>query len=257
MAISYVAVGGFDSHFRHGGHVKKAIYVFLFLVLILLPTNAGIGDIKLEMIQSPGIRFTDSWTFIIDGSVSLWFTELQTKCRLLKKSEKAFRYATSFPTDSMKFNVFLFAGDSLTERHAYRDWATGLPDEFKATRKWMSDNIGGIGGRLGLYSHGIESIRLSLYQKQKNLTILWITDGGFTSACYTGDYSKIDKVIAEGQAWRLLNGYSKAIIVTIGIENRHYLAGGKPSDKICQAYLRKIGTENLGGYWYVSSEHAK
>lgn len=238
--------------------MKKFIFLLLLVLLPFLPSHAGVGSISIQEKIPPKVRFTENWTFIIDGSSSLWTENLQTSCKLLKKSEKAFRYATRFPTDGMMFNVFLFAGDAKIERHAYRDWAAGYPDEFDATRAWMSRKIGWRDDRIGLYSHGGVSISEALRQKKKSLTILMITDGGFTSACTSPpSWSEIDQIIRKEQAWRVANGYGQAIIVCIGIENLHYFGGNKPNNDLCQIYLREIGTRYSGGYWYVTSEHAK
>jgi len=231
----------------------KRFLVFLFVLMVLIPSFAKPGAITITEVVPPKSRMSTQWTFVIDGSSSLWTEGLQTKCSLLKKSNTAFQYATSFPTDELDFNIFLFAGDANKEKHVYRDWAPVNPNEINKARAWMTDNMGPY--NLGLYSHGGKSIELALKQKIGTLSIIIITDGGFTSACYGKGFKTIEDIIIEGQNWRLLNGYSKASICTIGIENRHYFGGGKPDDEICQKFLKKIGSDYYGGYFYVSAEH--
>jgi len=98
---------------------------------------------------------------------------------------------------------------------------------------------------------GAKAIEKTLRLKKKHLTIIIITDGGFTSACYGHGFGKIKKVIKEGQKWRVKQGWGKAVICTIGVENKGYTAGGKPTDKECQAFLRKVGKKYGGGYCLV------
>jgi len=177
---------------------------------MLIPSYAKPGDITISMVTPPRVRFSTRWTFVVDGSSSLWTKNLQAKCKLLEKSNAAFKYATSFPTDELKFNVYLFAGGAWNEKHAHRSWAPANPLEFRKTRIWMTKNMGA--RKLGLYSHGAKSIELALKQKIKGLSIIIISDGGFTSACNGAGYGKINKIIIEGQRWRILNGLGKAVI---------------------------------------------
>ncbi len=244
----------FESHRKHGGYMKRLLF-FLLILLILVPSHANPGDIFIDMVERPSERFSNNWTFVIEGSVSLRYEPLQDTRKLLKKSQTAFKYATSFPQDECKFNMFLFAGDYQKEIHVYRDWGPFTPEEVKKTQLWMTNNIGA--PHMGIFSHGAKSIGLALRQKLKNLTILIISDGGFTSACDAKGFGLIEKIISDGQKWRLLHGLRQAIICTIGIENKHYYAGGKPSDKDCQNFLKKIGKQQHGGYWYISTEHPK
>ena len=166
---------------------------------------------------------------------------------MLSKSEFAFKTATAYPSDELIFCAYLFGDEN---HHKYKKWQTGNPNTFKDMINWLRKGA-------GTFSYGDKSIGLALREKVKKLTIILITDGGFTSACYDKGFSAIENTIRNAQIWRNKNGYGEAIIVTIGLENKHYYAGGKPKDEDCQNFLKKIGTKYGGGYWLVYVEHPK
>ena len=103
-----------------------------------------------------------------------------------------------------------------------------------------------------------------------------LTDGGFTEAAghrhpdkkkaakidelalsgryvQTGSFEVFDKAIQRGQAWRKKKKLQPATIVTIGIQNDDpdWGISVKRPDKECQAWLRKVGRQYNGGYFYV------
>jgi hypothetical protein len=104
-------------------------------------------------------------------------------------------------------------------------------------------------------SYAAGALNAALRQKVKKLTVIIISDGGFTECGYkpaVATLKPINNVIASAQKWRIDKGYGEAIITTIGIEN---LVGWpsypKPSDKMCQGWMRSIGTNGHGGYFFV------
>jgi hypothetical protein len=155
-----------------------------------------------------------------------------------EKAHKAFLVATQFPTDELNFCMYTF-NDQGVDR--FRDWARASPEEFKAAHNWARKKW-----QRGVLSYAGAAIKKALHQKKHELTIIIISDGGFTEG-----YQKIKNIIDQGQDWRKKNGYDPAIIACIGIENLYYRTGGKEPDYINQQWLHDIGEDNDGGYSYI------
>lgn len=227
--------------------MRKLLIMALFLFTFLFPSSGDVGDIKMSEIISPIEPLSTRWTFIVDGSSSLWYKPRQNTCKMLNKSRLAFILSISQPSDDLKFSIFLFGDKNYFK---YKKWQS-----LDLRKKPLDNLLKWLQKGAGTFSHGKRSIELALHQKITNLSIILITDGGFSSACYGRGFDEIEKTIIDSQAWRLANGLNMAIIRTIGLENRHYTAGGKPNDVDCQAFLKKIGTRYHGGYWLVTAEH--
>ena len=161
--------------------------------------------------------------------------------------QKAFSTVTQFPTDELHFCIITFSNKG---QERYRKWVQASKNEIKKANRWIYK-------KMGVSSFANKAILKALQQKKKALTVIIITDGGFTEACYNRGFSSTYKTIRGGQNWRAKNGYREAAIVTIGIENRNYMHGGKPSDKKCQAFLKKIGKKWNGGYFLVKKRRKK
>ena len=237
--------------------LKKLLIVLAILsILFTVPLYAK-GDKKkltpkpeheMLMIVRPEARFSNRWCFVVDGSSSIWYKPGR---HTIASIQKAFGDATLYSSDELWFCMYKFHN---LNQEKYKKWVQATPESLKEAEDWINADS-------GIYSHGKKSIQLALRQKVKRLTILIITDGGFTSACsknrnpvgagYLGDFSEINQTIIDGQKWRVLKGYGEAVICTIGIENADYFAGGKPNDKNCQAFLLKIGKKYHGGYFLV------
>jgi len=206
-----------------------------FLATFLFSTIAFANTIDnkyiMTMRSEPTARLTNNWAFVIDTSHSMGLDRI-------KKAHKGYLVATKFPTDDLKFCVFTF-NDRGVDR--FRKWRPASPDQFKKAFKWVSHKW-----QQGVLSYGAVAIKKALHLKRGKLTIILITDGGFTEP-----FETIKATIEEGQKWRSKNGYSKAIISVIGVENLYYRAGCKKPDHICQEFLQKIGIRNHGGYFYV------
>lgn len=243
--------------------MKKLLIILAILsVLFTIPIYAKgkkknkITPLEHEMLTvvRPEARFSNRWCFVIDGSSSIWYKPGRHTIRSI---QKAFGNATLYSSDELWFCIYKFHNQG---QEKYKKWVQATPETLKEAEDWINKDS-------GTWSYGKKSIQLALRQKVKRLTIIIITDGGFTSACgknrnpdgtgYLGDFSEIDKAIQDGQKWRVLKGLGEAIICTIGIENADYFAGGKPNDKNCQAFLMQIGKRYHGGYFLVRKKKSK
>lgn len=251
------------SHFKH---LSIALLVCLIVNKVLASDPPNWEDYGMQMVVPPKLcnndecpgqcnvdRLTNRWAFVIDTSASM--------AGVFPKVRLAFQEATQFPTDDFKFATYLFNSQN-NER--YQDWTEGSIDAFNNTDNWVTHQP-----HPGVLSFGGRAIRWAItgwapeldkntlitgngvYKTEEKLTVILITDGGFTESCRTNDMTDINNAIEESQQWRLNNGYPRAIITVIGIENLYYRAGGKRPDEECQRDLREIGTRGCGGYFYV------
>jgi hypothetical protein len=173
-----------------------------------------------------------NWAFVVDGSNST--------SRVVGTLLAGFNTVVSFPEDQLKFCTYLF---SPAGYYKYRPWKKADMDgiEFARTNRWIRRNI-------GVNSYGNLAIRAALLQRQKKLTIIIISDGGFSE-----NFSTIKKTVNTWQQWREDQGLGRAVIVSIGIEN-HLSRLSKPpypkdTDAVCQSRMRQL--EYKGGYFLV------
>jgi len=228
--------------------------LLLLLLLFAFPTfsnsqsqpNKKVTKIEhvFEWGVDPKARLTTKWVFVVDRSSSLWH---KPDRGVLKGLRQAFKFATQYPEDELSFSIYKFHDKN---KEKFRNWKHASVKEFKKAEKWIMEGH-------GIYSYGKEAINKALRQKVKELSVIIITDGGFTSASSGRGFGAVQQVIENAQAWRIEKGYGEAIICTIGIENKDYFGGGKPDDKVCQEYLKKIGSRYNGGYLYVRKKSAK
>jgi hypothetical protein len=200
------------------------------------PRYAAAVTGKLVMIEKvrAKVRLTNRWCFVVDNSDSMK--------GVFGLAMSGYRQLTRFPNDDLRFCVFSFGNLS---QEKYLPWQWASPVAFKKASDWLHKNR-------GTYSHGLRAISKALQLKEDKLTIFLVTDGGFTSACTTPpNFGPLVRTIRAGQAWRKKKGLGRAIIVTIGIANPGYRLANKPSDRVCQAWLRRIGRTHGGGYHLI------
>ena len=218
------------------------------------------SDTEFLIIESPKSRFTKDWVIIVDTSDSMQSVSA--------KALRAFRTATSSPTDEFKFCAYVFNDFGMEKRS---EWFEASIESFDAIEKWILNKK-----NAGVHSHGRVAIKKALQTQREELTIIIISDGGFTSSSKGHGFHSMRSTIDECQQYRANNGLGRAIIATIGIENRHYSAlcpaccnhpgaehnyalpdmwrtnkGYKLSNEKCQSFLREIGTKHNGGYFLV------
>lgn len=228
------------------------------------PVGVGPGGMLpgVEIIDPPTSRFSKNWVFVIDGSDSM--------AGIFHRALQGWRSVTQDPTDEWRFCVFAFSDASRTR---FFDWRPATPDDFKAAEAWVEHR-----NQQGVLSKVREALERALRLDSPTLSIVIISDGGFTSASDGRGFGTIRSVIAEGQGWRHLNGLARATITTIGINNPHYSAwcrrcvldsrtsrphdysipdqplsniGQKASNPDCQAFMQEIGVRYHGGYLLV------
>lgn len=217
--------------------MRKGLLILCLLPsLVLASPPQKKAAYRMTMVNPPAVRLTNNWAFIFDTSHSM-------KQDRVAKAHYGFVNATNHSTDEWKFCVFTF-NDHGVDR--FLDWEEASVDSFKAAHKWSNKPR-----QRGVLSYANAAIKKALHLKTKDLTIILITDGGFSSSAGTDGLVKVKQIIADGQAWRQKNGYGKAIIACIGIQNLYYRAGYKKPDPICQRGLQEIGVANSGGFFYV------
>ena len=182
---------------------------------------------------APKARLTKNWVFVMDTSHSMQ--------GVFDKSRAAFIHATSSTTDELFFSVITFNDPGMTK---FRDWQPASEREFREATRWVEREM-------RVLSFGQQAIEMALHQQRRELTIVLITDGGFTEACEGRGFGTMRQTFADGQKWRVDNGYGQALICALGIENIGYTNGHKPPDADCQAFLREMGDLYNGGYFLV------
>lgn len=218
--------------------MKKILQKTLFALFLFASIMFAQESVRFETISEPGARLTTSWMFVVDTSASME--------RCFEKSRVAFLEATKCPTDELKFGVVTFNNEfnqevmKLDVNGDFRtNWHPATVDNFRKTEEWIR-------GHCGVRSFGAKAMKIALSAPRKNLTVVLISDGGFSDG-----FTAVDSAIESTQQWRLNNGYGYAIITSIGIENLYYTAGGKQPDADCQAFLKGIGEKWCGGYFLV------
>lgn len=219
--------------------MKKILQKTLFALFLFASIMFAQESIRFETISDPQTRLTTSWMFVVDTSASME--------RCFEKSRVAFMEATRCPTDELKFGVVTFNNEfnqevmklDINGGDFKSNWHPATADNFRKTEEWIRAHH-------GVRSFGAKAMKIALSSPRKNLTVVLITDGGFSDG-----FAAVSDQINETQQWRLNNGLGYAIITTIGIENLYYSAGGKQPDADCQAFLRGIGERWHGGYFLV------
>jgi hypothetical protein len=220
----------------------KTVVGFLAILLVSSISPAGAADepvYQWKTVIKQKARLSTRWAFVVDTSDSI------AGQGLFGGIIQAYRMTVQSPQDELRFCMYAFNNEGC---HTYRKWEQASPDAFNDAVKWLYKKE-----NQGTMSFGVRAIGEALTQPQKGLTVIIITDGGFTEG---GE--EVKKRIEEVQKWRVLKGYGRAVICTIGIENmlcRPYYP--KPSNKTCQGWLKDIGKKGEGGYYYVYKREEK
>lgn len=217
------------------------ISLLVFLLVLTIPIGAQDSTHKMEMKVAPAYPLSNHWIFVVDGSDSMR--------GVFDKVKRSFSEFKEFQADEVYYAAITFDDPSM-ER--FREWERGSPDTLDEITKWVNVRER---NRIPVNSYGIRAIQMALEQSEEELTIILITDGGFTEVCrHNGDFSVISNVIESGQQARVNRGLSQALICSIGIENKHYTAGNKPSDERCQEFMASVGSQWGGGYFLISEK---
>lgn len=243
--------------------MKNTIFAAILLLLFISPVVAQDRskskpiEVVAELKVNPEpYSVSHNVIFLVDASSSI-----NRNKYAVAKFNAAWKIITNeIVSDHIYFRTYVFHDKGMFNR---TKWAEGSPRDLKKSYKWIKNNT-------GIYSWGLEALVAALRDKnpldknpasQKRLTIVLITDGGFTEASdkdengRTGSFKVLDRAIATTQASREKDGLEPATIVAIGLENKAaditYGTSVKRPDKECQAWLAKIGKKYKGGYFFV------
>jgi len=246
--------------------MKHLLLALLMVIFCSVPINANkpkpkptakpdktLSNLSFTTIVKPKTRLTSKWAFVIDTSSSTW--------KVFTKTRKAFVEVTSYPTDELEFSMYTF---NHKNNERYRGWTWASEKEFIKADKWVYNPK-----NRGVLSYGARAIQWAIkgmapiidkygiirgmgpHDTRVRLTVIIITDGGFTENRRTNDATDIRNAIESAQRWRIKHGYPRALIATVGIENLYYRANHKRPDAACQKDLKLIGIEGQGGYYYL------
>jgi hypothetical protein len=217
----------------------RAILIGLLVFMAMLLPAQGAPDVKvtIKMVNEPTQPLTTQWCFVVDNSRSMK--------DVFYKARGAFLHAVELPGDQLEYAIVSFNNQGVDR---FREWEWASADSFEAADRWIRENP-----RRGVMSYGATAISTALRQPKDKLTVVLITDGGFTEVSRAGgDWGVIRRVFEEGQQWRANNNLPPALVTCLGISNPAYRAGNKPPDEQCQAFLSEIGQRFGGGYWLVT-----
>lgn len=225
----------------------------LVLALVLLPTLTSvqanspdsppvqqIDDYDMvPVVWNPEWHHTKHWALVVDTSHSIFGTITGVKQDRFRKMLFAIKHFGG--SDHIKFCTVAFNDEATVASVHYLKWMPGSPENFHKMEMWLNKEE-----NQGTMSYGGAAIARALRQRVKDLTVIIISDGGFTEE---GGYIK--ELIKLEQQNRVNNGLGKAVICTIGIENHTPPGYPKPSDETCQSWMKEIGNTGRGGYFYV------
>ncbi len=227
---------------------NKILAAILFLCLIF-PAYAHHGTEFVEMVPTKFV--SNNIVFVIDGS-----STMRNSKGLKPKFYRAWQSITSkLAGDEWYFSAYLF-GDKGKEK--FYPWvaAGGKRSVAELTKlyKWStkSRDVRSFGNAaLSMAIKGRNPLNKNKMM-YRTLTVILITDGGFTEAIGPTGYSSSYQAVANAQQWREGRGLFEATILTIGIENKIYWSSKvKRPDAECQTFLQTLGTKYNGGYYLV------
>ena len=253
----------------------------LLIIFILLTNLSWAQDIKVvEKVRPKPFAISHNIVFIVDAS-----STINKYPEIAKKFNKSWDIIVNqFASDELYFRTYIFH-DAWRERRT--KWIdAGGPQglrQFARAKKWIKANT-------GTFSWGTKTLRMAMRERNpldknpgtnRRLTIILLTDGGFTEAsdggtspdiilkstlakhsyARTGSFEVYDRLIAQEQKSRVNRGLEPATIVAIGIENtladEKYGTGVKRPDSECQTWLSKVGKKYHGGYFLVRKEKTR
>jgi len=251
--------------------------------LIFLTTLCGAQEVKvIQKVAPKPFAISHNVVFLVDASSTI-NNYGDAKAKFSKGWDII---VDKFASDELYFRTYVFHDIGKERKTKWVD--AGGPDglkKFAEAKEWVQKNT-------GMYSWGLKALRCALREKNpmdknpssaRRLTIVILTDGGFTEAAgnksekstkdiinsplkdhiyrKTGSFKVLSEVIEYEQARRVANDLAKATIVTIGLQNliadREYGPSVKQPDFECQKWLKKIGSQYNGGYLFVWNEEAK
>lgn len=229
--------------------MKSRIIALITSLLLALPVSAHHNTEFVEVV-SPKFVSTNI-VFVIDVS-----STMRKSKGLKSKFYRAWQNITDKLTgDEWYFCAYLF-GDK--NREEFYPWtAAGGPQSKRELQKLYRETL----KSKQIKSFGEKALSMAIKSQNpldnnpsmsRTLTVILITDGGFSEAVGPMRYHSTYDSVIIAQKWREDNDLFEATIWTIGLENKIYWSSKvKRPDVECQAFLKKLGTKYNGGYCLV------
>lgn len=206
-------------------------------------------DYTVTMKVAPKEALSERWVFLVDGSDSI--------STVLPKAMAGFRETVNYTGESLKWTCILFSeewprvyyGENAVKffvphNHDEFNWFIASKKNFGNLQRWIGKNIT-TNSKVHL------ALKTALTIDVKNITIIFITDGGITEACHDHSvqlfvngnriierdtrFDETNELINTWQEWRKKRGLNYALISCIGISNGHY-------SWMCKACSQKLRT---------------
>jgi hypothetical protein len=230
--------------------MRNKILTLIFSLFLMTSVSAHHNTEFVEIIPTKFV--STNVVFVIDGS-----STIRNSRGLKGKFFRAWSNITKkLASDEWYFSAYLFSDKG---KEKYYDWrpAGGInkgPKELAKLYRWII-------GNKQVRSYGNKAMSMAIKNKNhlnknqmmaRTLTVILITDGGFTEATRSARYKPCYEAIVKAQAWRKANELFEATILTIGLENKIYWSRDvKRPDSECQEFLKKVGKKYNGGYYLV------
>ncbi len=266
------------------GFKKFLIGIFFILLIGIAPAHQGDDFIippdkkpvtksktvtqAVIVVKPEPFAISSNIVFLVDASSSI-----SNSNDIKKRFNKAWDYITAqFAMDELYFSVCVFHDKGKSK---FRPWvhAGGMQGikEFAKAKAWILKNT-------GLYSWARKALGKSLrqinhlnknYNERMRLTVVIISDGGFTEAAKyipktkkvkgknvkESYYKPIWDMIVSSQRWRISRGMAQASILTVGITNKYaWSYSVKRPDSECQDFLKAVGKSYGGGYVLIKDK---
>ncbi len=229
--------------------MKNKILALLITLFLALPAEAHHNTEFMEIVPTKFV--STNIVFVIDGS-----STMRNSKGLKGKFYRAFQsISDKLAGDEWYFCAYLFGNHDNEKFYAWR--AAGgkkSKSELYKLYRWSlaSKQIRSFGNKALSMAVRSENPLNKNKMMSRTLTVILITDGGFTEATGPTGYSASYEAVVVAQGWRKDNELFEATILTIGLENRIYWSSKvKRQDAECQAFLRTLGTKYNGGYYLV------
>lgn len=216
----------------------RLMMALALLVLFAAPVGGQTESTQVTMVSAPTRRFTTHWVFLVDTSYSTH--------KVFNKVKAGFFEALNSKIDELYFSVITFNNE-----YDQDEWP-GNGEERPFTEANLEEADQWINDHCGILSYGAKALEMAIRRNTANLTVILISDGGFTEATGRHGFGAILNAIDTSQQWRINRGLNPAVLCCIGVENKAY-GWPKQPDEICQGVLKGIGERWGGGYFLATS----
>lgn len=231
--------------------MRKSLCFILCLFISIGAFASNLNEYEVQKVVKPKpYSFATNIIFVVDSSSTItWSDDVKAKFNT------AWRYATSLiASDQVYFSIYTFNKKNNEKFYPWTQIGFDHKEKFEKAHRWILNNT-------GTYSWGTKALNMAIRQKNphdkrpytaERLTVILITDGGFTEAARSGSFRPVWNAIKSGQKYRKEHGWRSAAICTIGLQNLEIWSSSvKPPNADCQKFLHEVGDKYAGGYFYV------